>query len=527
MRLVRIVAMLAVAMAASLALTVTASADTCTGSGYLATTTGKLQRFSLATNAVTSTSTVVGAHFDDLAVSPDAHTLYAVDSVANLVRVFDAATGAATTSVTGFSTPTAITLSPDGTRAYVADAATSPLKVVDTTTNTIIVTYSLDSISAPTDLVASPDGLLLYVTVGSELQVRSTSDGTLQKTYALAGTAQAVALSATRAYLAVNGPTSNGPFTVESALLSGLTSETLYRDLVGDPSSVAVSPDGATLYVGTMGTGNHTLLAATIGSDTLAPVGLDSVTTGLVSVAVTPDSGTVYGAALNAVVVLQRGTSTPTAVAGTEVTAISAVALCPELPAAPTAATAHSGDTTATLRWTAPTNTGGAQITGYTATAAPGGATCSTTGATTCLFTGLKNGTRYSFTVTATNPVGTSAASVASTKVTPRRDNAARVLAVGLPTITFAKRGIRIATTITVAGAGTIAQVASFKRTRYCTVSRRVTKAGTYRVRCVINTAGRDLARIRAVSYTLRSTFSPKNGLVASNSQTVRVPRRR
>ena len=529
MRLVRILAMLAVAMMATLARTATASAatasaTTCLGSGYLVTTDGTIQRFSTSTNAVTTTVVIPGANFVDVAVSPTGRTLYAADSDGNTIHVFDATTGVATATIVGFSAPIAIALSPDAKRAYVANQTARTVTVVDTTSNTIVATFSVSLASAPTDLVVSPDGSLVYVTVGSALQVRSTADGALQKSYTLAGNARAVALSATKAFIAVDTP-----FSVETALLSGTTSETLPGVMAGQPRSIAVSPDGTALYVGTMDTGVESLLTAPIGGGTLTPVGLGSIGTGLVSIAVTSDSATAYGASVTEVAVLPRGTSTPTRLAGAAATNIAAVAVCPSVtdPGAPTAVTAVPGDATVSLSWTAPTNSGGTPIIGYTGTAAPGGATCTTTGTTTCLFTGLKNGTGYTFTVTATNIAGTSAASAASTKVTPRRDNSARVLTVGLPTITFTKQGIGIATSITVTGAGTIAQVATFKGDRYCNLSRRVTAAGTYRVRCIIKTSGRLLAKKRAVSYTLRSTFSPKSGLVAASSQTVRVPRRR
>ena len=62
-----------------------------------------------------------------------------------------------------------------------------------------------------------------------------------------------------------------------------------------------------------------------------------------------------------------------------------------------------------TVRWVAPSNTNGAPISGYVVTAAPGGATCVTSN-TSCVVTGLTDGTSYTFTVTATNAAGSSSA---------------------------------------------------------------------------------------------------------------------
>ncbi|WP_323101230.1 glycoside hydrolase domain-containing protein, partial [Intrasporangium sp. YIM S08009] len=88
-------------------------------------------------------------------------------------------------------------------------------------------------------------------------------------------------------------------------------------------------------------------------------------------------------------------------------------------PAAPGSVSAVPGDGQATVRWAAATDNGN-PVTGYTVTASPGGAKVSTNGsARSAVVTGLTNGTSYTFTVTATNAVGTGPASTRTPAVTP------------------------------------------------------------------------------------------------------------
>ena len=90
----------------------------------------------------------------------------------------------------------------------------------------------------------------------------------------------------------------------------------------------------------------------------------------------------------------------------------------PVTPDAPTIAGVTAGNGSATIAFTPPGYNGGAAVQSYTATSSPGGLTA--TGTTSPITVpGLTNGTAYTFTLTATNSVGTSAASAASAAVTP------------------------------------------------------------------------------------------------------------
>ena len=111
-----------------------------------------------------------------------------------------------------------------------------------------------------------------------------------------------------------------------------------------------------------------------------------------------------------------RAVNTATNPTGAATASVSVKAVT--VPGAPTAVTATAtGQTTATVSFTAPANNGGSAITTYTITSSPGGITAS--GSTSPIsVTGLSASTTYTFTVTANNGTLTSVPSAASSAIT-------------------------------------------------------------------------------------------------------------
>ena len=127
----------------------------------------------------------------------------------------------------------------------------------------------------------------------------------------------------------------------------------------------------------------------------------------------------------------------------------------PTVPGTPTGVTASAGNGSATVSWTAPSDTGGSTISKYTvtpyvgSTAQPPVTVTGNPPATSTTVTGLTNGTSYTFTVSATNATGTGPDSSPSNAVTPNAPptvtsvspsgGASGVAVSAAPTVTFSQ----------------------------------------------------------------------------------------
>ena len=183
----------------------------------------------------------------------------------------------------------------------------------------------------------------------------------------------------------------------------------------GVPTAVSVVGGNAQAIVSFTAPTNNGGAAITGYSVIARPVGGGSVSlvTGLASpITVT---GLTNGTAYTFMLVASNINGASSLSASSEVTPLTA-------PGAPTAVSGVSGNGQVVVTFTAPTNNGGAAITGYAVYALPvgGGTGIAETGSVPPItVTGLTNGTAYTFLVTARNDSGASSPSSASSAVTP------------------------------------------------------------------------------------------------------------
>ncbi len=296
-----------------------------------------------------------------------------------------------------------------------------------------------------------------------------------------------------------------------------------------------ITPDGVSSIFGTTGTSPWAITIDSAGNIYTANSGSDNVTkitpAGVSSIFGTTDSsprGITIDSA-GGVYTANNGSNNVTKITSP--------------PDAPTSVAGSSGNTQVVVSWLAPVRNGGSTITAYTVTASPGGRTCGwSSGALSCIVTSLTNGTSYTFTVTATNAVGTSSPSPASNAVTPI-DVAVTPTGVEVaPVNTFTVKLLQkssarfITTRLNLSGPGNVVQVGTTrlstprassemaKKVRtmiVCTARKTVAKAGKVTITCRLTAKARAARKTHALKVRLVTTFTPTGGTAFSVSRTL------
>ena len=290
------------------------------------------------------------------------------------------------------------------------------------------ITATLGSVSASTNITVTPvlpGAPLSPEAVGEDAQVSvswepPTSDGGVAITgYVVTSSPDSKTCSTTGALLcSVTGLANGTPYTFTVVATNGVGSGPASSPSVpvsplaapSAPTAVSATPSDSSALVSWEPPTSDGGVAITGYVVTSSPDSKTCSTTGALLCSVT---GLANGTPYTFTVVATNGVgSGPASSPSVPVSPLAA-------PSAPTAVSATPSDSSALVSWEPPTSDGGVAITGYVVTSSPDSKTCSTTGALLCSVTGLANGTPYTFTVVATNGVGSGPASSPSTAVTP------------------------------------------------------------------------------------------------------------
>jgi YVTN family beta-propeller protein len=194
-----------------------------------------------------------------IAISPDGMWLMVTHQGDNSFSLIDTAENAVAHTVIDVDEPFAIAVSdiPTG-RAYVStvSAAYDSILAFDIAANRVVATHPVAN--SVTDVAVSPDGRYVYVSRnavdGADIAILDTRTGkedTIGIAAAAGATAGCVRVSSDgrRLYVAANGP-----YTAEIVVIDPHYKRVLETIEIGSPiRDIALSPNGATAYIGSCG----------------------------------------------------------------------------------------------------------------------------------------------------------------------------------------------------------------------------------------------------------------------------------
>ena len=208
----------------------------------------------------TATATIsgtinVGQAPSRVAVSSDGTRAYVTNTTSASISVVDAASLAVVNTILTGAAPTAVAVTPNGQRLYVMTAG-GVVQVINVATGALAASVTVGGNTAG-DIAITPNGARAYVSSGT-LSVIDTSTNTATAT-AIAANAIVISPNGLRLYATTGGFDSAGVVQVVDTATNALVASIP----AGNPTTLALTPEGSRLYVGMGGSFFFTTYTAT------------------------------------------------------------------------------------------------------------------------------------------------------------------------------------------------------------------------------------------------------------------------
>jgi len=192
---------------------------------------------------------VAGASSNGVSVSPDGSRVYVANLFSNNVSVISTSTNAVIATIPVGANPWWTAVSPDGTRVYVSNTNSHSVSIISTASNSVIATVTVGNIQyvGPGPLTISPDSKLVYVTYDKEIFVINAATKTVVSTIPLnSGSLGSITLSPDGSKLYVED-NDNKSLDVIALATNAITAKIPVGN--GGEQGILINADGSRVYV--------------------------------------------------------------------------------------------------------------------------------------------------------------------------------------------------------------------------------------------------------------------------------------
>lgn len=259
--------------------------------------------FVVDTNSNAVLSTIhVGSVPIAIAITPDLTKVYVVNQASSTVSVISTSTNTVIATITIATAGTAaynIAITPDGTKAYVTNFSTNTISVINTSTNTVSTTIT---VTGPVAVAFTPDSSKAYVASqpgtgdASVVIINVATSSVTGSPIAVSGTAADITISpdGTKVYFLNNLPVTFSVIVISTS--TNTVTGTISLSGGSGPSRIDVTPDGSKAYITDEGS---VVQAVDLSTSTQITTISDGTGQDPLGIAITPDSSTVYVANAN------------------------------------------------------------------------------------------------------------------------------------------------------------------------------------------------------------------------------------